>query len=291
MKEIKLKARAKINISLDVLNRRDDGYHDVEMVMQTVNLYDQLLIKPIKENKIIIKTNLPFLPTDERNLVHKVIAYMKDMYNITDGVFVNLYKVIPVAAGLAGGSTDAGAAIIGINKLFGLKLSFGELLSIGGKFGADIPYCMIGGTAIARGIGADIEYLDNFPNCNIVIAKPKFSVSTAFVYNNLKLDKLEKHPDNNLLIKAIKDKNLKLIGSNLCNVLESVTINEYPEIEDIKNFLITNGAVGSLMSGSGPSVFGLFESKKDALNAAKKLKLSNKVKYVYTTTIYNRRKG
>lgn len=291
MKEIKLKARAKINISLDVLNRRDDGYHEVEMIMQTVNLYDQLLIKPIEENKIIIKTNLPFLPTDERNLVHKVIAYMKDMYNITDGVFVNLYKVIPVAAGLAGGSTDAGAAIIGINKLFGLKLSFGELLTIGGKFGADIPYCMIGGTAIARGIGADIEYLDNFPSCNIVIAKPKFSVSTAFVYNNLKLDKLEKHPDNNLLIKAIKDKNLKLIGSNLCNVLESVTINEYPEIEDIKNFLITNGAVGSLMSGSGPSVFGLFESKKDALNAAKKLKLSNKAKYVYTTTIYNRRKG
>lgn len=291
MKEIKLKARAKINISLDVLNRRDDGYHEVEMIMQTVNLYDQLLIKPINENKIIIKTNLPFLPTDERNLVHKVIAYMKDMYNITDGVFVNLYKVIPVAAGLAGGSTDAGAAIIGINKLFDLKLSFGELLSIGGKFGADIPYCMIGGTAIARGIGSDIEYLDNFPNCNIVIAKPKFSVSTAFVYNNLKLDKLEKHPDNNLLIKAIKDKNLKLIGSNLCNVLESVTINEYPEIEDIKNFLITNGAVGSLMSGSGPSVFGLFESKKDALNAAKKLKLSNKAKYVYTTTIYNRRKG
>jgi 4-diphosphocytidyl-2-C-methyl-D-erythritol kinase len=291
MRQIKLKARAKINISLDVLKRRNDGYHEVEMIMQTVNLYDQLVLRQIGQDKIMIKTNLPFLPTDERNLVYKVIAYMKEMYNIKTGVFVNLYKVIPVAAGLAGGSSDAGIAIIGMNKLFELGLDFKELLSIGSKFGADIPYCMIGGTAIARGIGADIEYLDDFPSCHVLIVKPKFSISTAFVYNNLCLDKVNKHPNTKLLVEAIKRGDLDTIGSNLCNVLESVTIKEYPQIREIKNILIKGGAVGSLMSGSGSSVFGLFKSKEDAINVANSLKLSNKAKYAYTTTIYNGRKG
>lgn len=290
MKEIRLKARAKINISLDVIKKRDDGYHDLSMIMQTINLYDKVNLKKIKKNDIIIKTNLPFLPVNERNLVYKVIQYMREIYNIESGVFVDLYKVIPVAAGLAGGSSDAAATIKGMNKLFNLKLSFDEMLTIGGKFGADIPYCMIGGTALAEGIGDKITCLNPFPKCYIVIAKPTYSMSTASVYGNLKLNQIINRPNNKLIISAINNKDLNQISNNLCNVLETVTIAEYPHINLIKRKLIEKGALGALMSGSGPSVYGLFNNKVSAHNAMKYLKQGSIVKYAYVTTIYNRKR-
>ena len=237
--------------------------------MQTVDLYDKVNIKKIKKDEIILKTNLPFLPTDERNLVYKVVQYMKQEFDITDGVFIDLYKIIPIAAGLAGGSSDAAAAIKGMNKLFHLKLSLEEMLSIGKRFGADIPYCMIGGTALAEGIGEEITYLKDFPKCYIVIGKPHYSVSTPYVFGNLNLEEIHARPDTNLLIQAIENKDLKTISQNLCNVLETVTIQKYPHIQEVKEELIKMGALGALMSGSGSSVFGIFDNKDLAMKAVK----------------------
>lgn len=290
MKELDVRARAKINISLDVLRKRPDGYHDVKMIMQTIDLYDQLRFKKIEEDTIQIKTNLPFLPTDERNLVYKVIRHMKNAYQIQSGVQAHIYKMIPVAAGLAGGSADAGETIKAMNKLFDLKLSMDEMLAIGKQFGADIPYCMIGGTALAEGIGEQITFLDDFPECYVVLVKPNFGVSTAHVYGNLKVDALTEHPETDTLIQAISVKDLTTIGQHLCNVLESVTAPQYPEIQEIKDELVRGGAIGALMSGSGPSVYGLFENLEAAKESANQLKNKGLAKFVRVTTIYNRKR-
>lgn len=290
MNKISIKARAKINISLDVTCKRPDGYHNVEMIMQTINLHDKLNIKKIRKDDIIIKTNLVFLPTNEKNLVYKVIKELKDAYSIKTGVFVDLYKVIPVAAGLAGGSSDAAAALIGMNKLFNLNLSIGELMEIGVKFGADIPYCLLRGTALAEGIGDQLTLLPPFPKCYIVIAKPNVNISTASVYNKLNFDEIQERPNTNLLIKGLEDGDLDLICNNLCNVLETVTIKDYPVIGELKEFMILGGAQGALMSGSGSTVFGIFKNKQKAFEVAHKLKLNDIARYVYTTTIYNRKR-
>lgn len=291
MKEIKLKARAKINITLDILGRRDNGYHDVEMIMQTVDLFDQLLLRKIKKNKVLIKTNLPYLPVDERNLVHKIVTYMMDKYDLSGGVFVNLYKKIPVAAGLAGGSSDGAQAIFGMNKLFNLNLELEEMLEIGGKFGSDIPYCMIGGTALATGLGEKITYLDPFPELHVLVVKPSFSMSTAVVYKNFNLDDVVEHPKTEIVIDAIKNNQRQLIYDNMVNVLETVTPKIHPEINEIKATIKELGANGVLMSGSGPSVYGLFEDEKKAEEAYKLFKKDKKMQFVYLTRIYNRKKG
>lgn len=290
MREVRLKARAKINISLDVVRKREDGYHDLSMIMQTVNLYDKVNIRIAskKASPIVIKTNLSFLPTDDKNLVYKVIEYMKLNYDIKENVFVDLFKLIPIGAGLAGGSADAAATIKAMDKLFHLCLSRQEMIDIGKRFGADIPYCIVGGTVLAEGIGDQMTLLEPFPDSSIVIAKPNVSVSTAFVYGNLKLDEIKHRPNNQMLIEAINHKDINTIAGNLCNVLEEVTIPEYPVISRIKELMIEHGSKGTLMSGSGSAVFGIFDRKDIAAKAANALKKQDIVKFVYSTTIFNR---
>ena len=291
MREIKLKARAKINITLDIIGKRDNGYHDVEMIMQTINLFDRLLLRKIKKNKISIKTNLSYLPVDERNLVYKIINYMKETYHINEGVFVDLYKMIPVAAGLAGGSSDGAQAILGMNRLFDLKLPMEEMLEIGSKFGSDIPYCMIQGCALATGLGEKITLLEDFPEMHVLILKPKFSMSTAVVYQNFQLDEVEVHPETNKVIKAIKERDKDTICSSLVNVLETVTPKIHPEINKIKEQVKQLDANGVLMSGSGPTVYGLFKDDKVAKKALNHFRKSKNMQFVYLTTVYNRKKG
>lgn len=289
MKEIRLKARAKINISLDVVRKRDDGYHDLSMIMQTVNLYDKVNIRKTAHEGIVLKTNLSFLPVDERNLVYKVIRHIMENYNIKEGVFVDLFKVIPIAAGLAGGSSDAAAAIKGMNTLFQLNLTLQEMIAIGKKFGADIPYCLVEGTVLAEGIGDEMTYLNPFPECFIVIAKPNINVSTAVVFGNLRLSEVQRRPDNPRLIEAIIQGDLKAICEHMSNVLEEVTIKEHPYIQQVKDYLMQQGAMGAMMSGSGSAVFGIFDQKDKAMEASISLKKQDIVKFAYTTTIYNRR--
>ena len=255
--DISLKALAKINLGLDVVRRREDGYHEVRMIMQTIQLYDRLDIKRTQEPGIQIQTNLSFLPVNENNLIYKAAKLLMDEFSITDGVSVKLDKRIPVAAGMAGGSTDAAAMLIGVNRLFSLGLTKRELMERGVQIGADVPYCIMRGTALAEGIGEALSPLPPMVKCPVLIAKPSISVSTKFVYQNLKLDDTTIHPDIDRLIDDIKAKNLHDIAAHMGNVLETVTIPNYPVIDEIKKHMLSNGAVGAMMSGSGPTVFGL----------------------------------
>lgn len=287
MDNISLKALAKINLGLDVVRRRDDGYHEVRMIMQTINLFDRLEIKKIKESAIKIHTNLFFLPVNENNLVYKAAKLLIDEFGIQEGVSVGLTKKIPVAAGMAGGSTDAAAMLFGMNRLFGLGLSKKQLMERGVKIGADVPYCIMRGTALAEGIGDKLSPLPAMVKCPVLIAKPQISVSTKFVYQNLKLDDKTVHPDIDRLIEDIRNKDLKAVSDHMGNVLESVTIPNYPVISQIKEQMMDSGAVGSMMSGSGPTVFGLFDDSRTAQLAFGKIKRSGIAKQVYLTSIYN----
>ena len=287
MDNISLKALAKINLGLDVVRRRDDGYHEVRMIMQTINLFDRLEIKKIKESAIKIHTNLFFLPVNENNLVYKAAKLLIDEFGIQEGVSVGLTKKIPVAAGMAGGSTDAAAMLFGMNRLFGLGLSKKQLMERGVKIGADVPYCIMRGTALAEGIGDKLSPLPAMVKCPVLIAKPQISVSTKFVYQNLKLDDKTVHPDIDRLIEDIRNKDLKAVSDHMGNVLESVTIPNYPVISQIKEQMMDSGAVGSMMSGSGPTVFGLFDDSGTAQLAFGKIKRSGLAKQVYLTSIYN----
>lgn len=287
MDNISLKALAKINLGLDVVRRRDDGYHEVRMIMQTINLFDRLEIKKIKESAIKIHTNLFFLPVNENNLVYKAAKLLIDEFGIQEGVSVGLTKKIPVAAGMAGGSTDAAAMLFGMNRLFGLGLSKKQLMERGVKIGADVPYCIMRGTALAEGIGDKLSPLPAMVKCPVLIAKPQISVSTKFVYQNLKLDDKTVHPDIDRLIEDIRNKDLNAVSDHMGNVLESVTIPNYPVISQIKEQMMDSGAVGSMMSGSGPTVFGLFDDSRTAQLAFGKIKRSGLAKQVYLTSIYN----
>ena len=287
IKHLSLKAYGKINLGLDVLRRRDDGYHEVRMIMQTINLFDRLEIKKIKEPVIKIHTNLFFLPVNENNLVYKAAKLLIDEFGIQEGVSVGLTKKIPVAAGMAGGSTDAAAMLFGMNRLFGLGLSKKQLMERGVKIGADVPYCIMRGTALAEGIGDMLSPLPAMVKCPVLIAKPQISVSTKFVYQNLKLDDKTVHPDIDRLIEDIRNKDLKAVSDHMGNVLESVTIPNYPVISQIKEQMMDSGAVGSMMSGSGPTVFGLFDDSRTAQLAFGKIKRSGLAKQVYLTSIYN----
>ena len=287
MDNISLKALAKINLGLDVVRRRDDGYHEVRMIMQTINLFDRLEIKKIKESAIKIHTNLFFLPVNENNLVYKAAKLLIDEFGIQEGVSVGLTKKIPVAAGMAGGSTDAAAMLFGMNRLFGLGLSKKQLMERGVKIGADVPYCIMRGTALAEGIGDKLSPLPEMVKCPVLIAKPQISVSTKFVYQNLKLDDKTVHPDIDRLIEDIRNKDLKAVSDHMGNVLESFTIPNYPVISQIKEQMMDSGAVGSMMSGSGPTVFGLFDDSRTAQLAFGKIKRSGLAKQVYLTSIYN----
>ena len=278
---IVLKSYGKINLGLDVLRRREDGYHEVRMIMQTVGLYDVLTMKKRKDDKIEMTCNLSFLPTDERNLVYKAVKLIKDKYHIKDGVEINLSKRIPVAAGMAGGSSNCAAALKGMNQLFDLGLSIDELCEIGVTLGADVPYCIWGGTALSEGIGEKLSRVDAMPDCYILIAKPGISVSTAFVYKNLDLPALSKNPDIDGMLECLKEKDLSGICDRLENVLETVTIKEYPIIEKVKKHLMDQGAKGALMSGSGPTIFAIFEDKKTADDAMESLRSIEDIKQAY----------
>lgn len=288
--DISLKALAKINLGLDVVRRREDGYHEVRMIMQTIQLYDRLDIKRTQEPGIQIQTNLSFLPVNENNLIYKAAKLLMDEFSITDGVSVKLDKRIPVAAGMAGGSTDAAAMLIGVNRLFSLGLTKKQLMERGVQIGADVPYCIMRGTALAEGIGEALSPLPPMIKCPVLIAKPSISVSTKFVYQNLKLDDTTIHPDIDRLIDDIKAKNLHDIAAHMGNVLETVTIPNYPVIDEIKKHMLSNGALGAMMSGSGPTVFGLFDNEDTAKKAYKAMRSSHLARQVYLTSIYNNRK-
>lgn len=291
MNTIMLKAYAKINIGLDVLGKREDGYHEVRMIMQTIRLYDKLNMKKLNKDEIVIKTNLAYLPTNKNNLVYRAIQMLKDEFNIKQGVYVELQKHIPVAAGLAGGSSDAAAALIGMNRLFQLKLTTTDLMQRAVKLGADIPYCILGGTALSEGIGEVLTPLAPMPNAYILIAKPPINVSTKYVYENLILDEKTNHPDIDGIMEAINSKDLCEVTNRLSNVLESVTIDKYPVIQEIKDTMIEFGAMNALMSGSGPTVFGIFDDLNLAKKAFYQLKVQGKAKQIYLTDIFNRKRG
>lgn len=287
MKQIKLNARAKINITLDVLRKRDDGYHDLSMIMQTINLCDNITITATDNDNIEMTSNYSWLPCDNRNLVYKAAELMREKYSIKEGLKIHLTKNIPVAAGMAGGSSDCAATLIGLRNMFKIKADDNELMTLGKTLGADVPYCILRGTALAEGIGEKLTQLPPFPNTIVLIAKPPINVSTSVVFGNFDLSKVDKHPDNNRIIELIKDKDLKGICENMCNVLESVTVKNYPVIADIKKSMIEYGAMGSLMSGSGPTVFGFFEDYNTALSALKNIRSKYRIKEIYITTVFN----
>ncbi len=287
MDEISLKALAKINLGLDVVGQREDGYHDVRMVMQSIHLYDRVEMKKTKSQKIHLETNLFYLPVDENNLVYRAAQLMKDEFSIKGGVRITLQKFIPVAAGLAGGSSDAAAVMVGMNRLFNLGVKQGKLMELGMRIGADVPFCIMRGTALAEGIGEKLTALPAMPRCPILIAKPAVSVSTGHVYDQLRLTPTTEHPDIDGIVEQIRQKNLKGVAERMGNILESVTAGEYPVVRDIKRMMMDNGALGAMMSGSGPTVFGLFRNEKEIRGAYDAMKQSGLARNVYTSEIHN----
>lgn len=284
-----LKALGKINLGLDVLCRREDGYHEVDMVMQTVNIYDKIYLTKTKTPSIQVSTNLNFLPVNENNLVYRAAKLLMDEFDIEGGLSIELFKYIPVAAGMAGGSSDAAAALYGVNRMYRLGLSLEELKMRGVKIGADVPFCLMRGTALAQGIGEKLSVLPSCPDCFIVLAKPAINVSTKFVYENLHANELprEAHPDIRGLVAAMEQGDLQQMAEKMGNVLERVTVKEYPIIDKIKQLMIEQGAIVSLMSGSGPTVFGLFDDETVAKQAYQAVKKSRLAPQVFLTTPYN----
>jgi 4-diphosphocytidyl-2-C-methyl-D-erythritol kinase len=286
MDELKLQAMAKINLSLDVLNKRPDGYHNVKMVMQQIGLYDEIYLKKI-EKGIILETDCTFLPTDISNIAYKAADLVIKKYNIDKGIYIYIKKNIPIAAGLAGGSTDAAAVIKGLNTLFQLNLSLKEMLELGTGIGADVPFCILGGGALAEGIGEKLTKINGLRSGWIVLSKPTVSVSTAEAYGSLQLGNIKKRPDTDALVDAIERDNLYDVSKNLCNVFEAGIQKRHPIVKRIKRKMMQYGAMGSLMSGSGPSVFGIFKDYERAKSAYGKLKLLFKQTYMVRT--YNGR--
>ena len=281
------RAYAKINIGLDVLRRRADGYHEVRMIMQTVNLYDELMIEKSRQPGIELRTDNKELPLDGSNLICRAAELLFREKGITEGVKITLTKRIPIAAGMAGGSADAAAAMRGLNELFGMGYSISELQALGVKLGADIPYCIVGGTMLSEGIGEILTPLPSLPEAFLVIAKPGINVSTGFVYGNLHADTLTWHPDIDGMIRALQEGDLKGITDRLGNVLETVTVKEYPVIEELKELLREQGAENALMSGSGPTVFGIFRQKDKAEQAARAVEQRKLAGQIFVTTFYN----
>lgn len=291
MDRMQLRAFAKINLGLDVLRRREDGYHEVKMIMQTIRMYDQIEIRKISGKEIQVYTNLSYLPTNNNNLVYKAAKLLMDEFSIGQGIAIDLKKFIPVSAGMAGGSSDAAAVLYGVNRMFHLGLGQQELMERGVKIGADVPYCILRGTALAEGIGEKLTPLPPMPDCRILIAKPGISVSTRTVYENLHADGIEEHPDVDGMCRALERKDLKGLAALMenGNVLEEVTVPMYPVIAEIKDFLKDQGALSALMSGSGPTVFGIFDDPAAARKAYQRLKKQSLAKQIFLTEPYNRR--
>lgn len=282
---MRLRAMAKINLGLDVIRKREDGYHEVRMIMQTVRMYDTLEIRKKQAPGISLRSNLPYVPSDERNLVYKAAKILMDEFHVEEGLSMKLTKSIPVAAGMAGGSSDAAAAFVGVNRLFRLGLSQEELMKRAVQVGADVPYCVMRGTALAEGIGEKLTPLPPMPECYVLIGKPGINVSTKFVYGNLHLDEVTDHPDIDGMVQAIRNHDLYGITDRMGNVLESVTCPAYPVIDEIKAQMMKNGAVNAMMSGSGPTVFGIFDDPDKAEFARDQLKISGLSKQTFLTTV------
>lgn len=275
---MKIKAYAKINIALDVVGKRDDGYHLLKMIMQTVDLYD--VIEIIKTDlDIKLNCNKPYVPTDERNLAYKAAKLFKETYNIEDGVSINLIKNIPVSAGMAGGSTDAAGVLKLMNKIFNINASDEELMALGLKLGADVPYCINGGTALCEGIGERITQLKPFKDKIVVIVKPPFGVSTKEVYRDFDLSKVIFHPRTEDIMKAMENDDIHFVANNMKNLLENVTLRKHRVILNIKELMKYYDALGTMMSGSGPTVFAFFDDMLKAQVCYDEMK--NKYKDVF----------
>lgn len=287
MNSISLKAYAKINIGLDVTGKLPDGYHLVKMIMQNIDLYDEVVLTENVSGDIRLDMNVDFLPTDERNLAYKAAKLMKEDFGIDSGIDIYIRKNIPAAAGMAGGSTDAAAVMTGMNKLFDLNIDRNILMEHGLKLGADVPYCIMGGTALAEGIGEKLTQLSPCPDCYVLVAKPDISVSTAYVYTNLVLDDTTVHPDIDMVRNALESGDIRTAAQNMGNLLENVTQKEYPVISEIKHIMDDNGALGSLMSGSGPTVFGLFDDYGTALECLAAVDKSDKAKDIHLVKVCN----
>ncbi len=251
------KAPAKINLSLDVLYKREDGYHEVEMVMTMVDLADRLEISEHPRDEIVITSQAGYIPLDEKNLAYQAAKLIKERYGVKRGVHIHLHKHIPVAAGLAGGSSDAAAALRGLNRLWKLDIPRGELQRLGGELGSDVPFCVIGGTALAKGRGETVVPIDSPPQCWVVLAKPPISVSTADVYGRLNAANMKRQPSTQRVLEAIRQHDFVKMCGSLGNMLEDVTMELHPQVRQIKDCMLRLGADGALMSGSGPTVFGL----------------------------------
>ncbi len=282
MNEYRIKAYAKINLGLDVVRRLENGYHEVKMVMQTVGIYDVLDFQRTAGG-IVITTDSGELPTDENNLIYKAAKLMMEAYHIGEGVKIHLEKHIPIAAGMAGGSTDAAATLKGMNRLFDLGCTLKDLMELGVKIGADVPYCVMGGTALAEGIGEKLTPLAPAPDCYVLVAKPDINVSTKYVYEHLDAQEIVKHPDIDGMVEAITEESLQGILDRMENVLETVTVSAYPVIQTIKDRMKELGAINSLMSGSGPTVFGIFVEKDMARRAYDKLEEEQLAKQIFLT--------
>lgn len=282
MNSYQIKAYAKINLGLDVLRRLENGYHEVKMVMQTVGIYDELTLTRT-EAGITVTTDKEELPTDDNNLINKAARIMMEEYHLEGGIHIHLKKNIPIAAGMAGGSTDAAATFKGINRLYDLDCTLEELMKLGVRVGADVPYCVLGGTALAEGIGEKLTSLNPAPDCYVLVAKPDINVSTKYVYEHLDAEGIEEHPDIDGMVEAIWEESLQGILDRMGNVLEHVTVKKYPVISDLKNRMRELGALNSLMSGSGPTVFGIFVNERLAREAFERMKKENPKCQIFLT--------
>ncbi|MCB7305685.1 4-(cytidine 5'-diphospho)-2-C-methyl-D-erythritol kinase [Bariatricus massiliensis] len=290
MEKLELKALGKINLGLDVIGRRDNGYHDVRMVMQTLYLYDNVVLEKKTEPGIEIESNLFFLPKDDNNIAYKAAKLLIDEFQIQGGIKITLDKHIPVAAGMAGGSSNAAAVLYGMNRMFGLGLSQEELMERGVVLGADVPYCIMRGTVLAEGIGEVLTPLAPMPKCQILIAKPPISVSTKLVYEKLDSKEIEQHPDIDGIIAGLEAGDLSAVASSMGNVLEKVTVEEYPVIAQIKECMLRGGALGAMMSGSGPTVFGIFKDRRTVKQASELVKEQGLARQVYIANVHNARR-
>ena len=283
MDKLQLKAYGKINLGLDVIRKRPDGYHDLDMIMQMVDVYDDVIIEKKAGEEIVVKADAAVLSNGKDNLAYMAAKMLFDEFGIKSGVEITIHKRIPIAGGMAGGSSDCATTLIGINEMFNLGLSKQQLMERGVKLGADAPYCVLGGTAIARGIGEVLTPLPTPPQCHVIIAKPPISVSTAYVYGHIRPDEITKRPDIEQMTLAIKEQDLNKLSDLLYNVMEEVTVSEYPVIEKLKSIMLENGALNSIMSGSGPTVFGLFDDRKKAQAAMKALDSKELTEQLYLT--------
>ena len=283
MDKLQLKAYGKINLGLDVIRKRPDGYHDLDMIMQMVDVYDDVIIEKKAGEEIVVKADAAVLSNGKDNLAYMAAKMLFDEFGIKSGVEITIHKRIPIAGGMAGGSSDCATTLIGINEMFNLGLSKQQLMERGVKLGADVPYCVLGGTAIARGIGEVLTPLPTPQQCHVIIAKPPISVSTAYVYGHIRPDEITKRPDIEQMTLAIKEQDLNKLSDLLYNVMEEVTVSEYPVIEKLKSIMLENGALNSIMSGSGPTVFGLFDDRKKAQAAMKALDSKELTEQLYLT--------